>query len=275
MTGLRIVDVTDLPTFQRLPPCLDTRFDHRTCDYWEDADRGSNQHHAGWLDAGPHPDRSSRDRAAPVADNPFAPARRSNPGRDALAALLGDVADDPDTSTAALGSLMDPMEDDDLFGTPGWNPFAPTPARPTGPGTDAPRKLRLLTRGLGVFGSYARVAIDDDEPVAYAQFGPLSAYPRAQRLRELYPALPASPLPAVITCIAATSEGHAIGAARDLVTDVCEELGRRGFAAVEAYPDLTRPALQTSAGTPTFWQACGFDVAITDDRYPVVRRELA
>jgi hypothetical protein len=275
MTGLRIVDVTDLPTFQRVPPCLDTRFDHRTCDYWEDADRGSNHHRASRLDAGPPATRASSDRTAPVTDNPFAPVPRSNPGRDALAALLGDVADDPDASTAALGSLMDPMADDDLFGTPGWNPFAPTPARRTGPGTDAPRKLRLLTRGLGVFGSYARVALDGDAPVAYAQFGPLSAYPRAQRLRELYPVLPASPLPAVITCIAATSEGHASGAARLLVADVCEELGRRGFAAVEAYPDLTRPVTETSAGTPTFWRACGFDLAVADERYPVVRRELA
>ena len=34
-----------------------------------------------------------------------------------------------------------------------------------------------------------RVLLDDDEPHAYAQFGPLTAYPRAQRTRELYPAL--------------------------------------------------------------------------------------
>ena len=55
---------------------------------------------------------------------------------------------------------------------------------------DAPPKLRLLARGLAVFGSYAKVLLEDDEPAAYAQFGPLSAYPRALRTRELYPRLP-------------------------------------------------------------------------------------
>ena len=71
----------------------------------------------------------------------------------------------------------------------------------------APRKLALLGRGLAVFGSYAKVLLVDDAPAAYAQFGPLSAYPRALRLRELYPQLPDAPLPAVITCIATTARG--------------------------------------------------------------------
>ena len=39
--AIRIVDVTDEPTFALVPPCADPGFDHRTCDYWEDADRGS------------------------------------------------------------------------------------------------------------------------------------------------------------------------------------------------------------------------------------------
>ena len=68
------------------------------------------------------------------------------------------------------------------------NPFAPVrAARPT-VGTNAPRKLVLLGRGLAIFGSYAKVLLVDDVSTAYAQFGPLSAYPRAQRLRDLYPA---------------------------------------------------------------------------------------
>ena len=74
------------------------------------------------------------------------------------------------------------------------NPFAPS--RPQRPGVPAgsPRKLGLLGRGLAVFGSYAKVLLVDDglgeRPVAYAQFGPLSAYPRALRLRELYRSSP-------------------------------------------------------------------------------------
>ena len=116
-----------------------------------------------------------------------------------------------------------------------------------------PRKLGLLGRGLGVFGSYAKVLLDDDEPAAYAQFGPLSAYPRAQRLRELYPQLPDAPLPAVITCIATTAEARHRGLARTLVEAVCDDLAGRGFAAVEAYPERgTRPDA-TSAATPEFW----------------------
>ena len=44
------------------------------------------------------------------------------------------------------------------------NPFAPRRApRPTVADT-APRKLRLLGRGLGVAGSYAKVLLSDDVP---------------------------------------------------------------------------------------------------------------
>ncbi len=275
MAGLRIVDVTELSAFQRLPPCIDGRFDHRTCDYWEDADRGSNRARPGWLEASPTPSPTGRP-PADHGDNPFAPSSDgAATARQALAAaFLEDERDSPMTTGPALGSMLDPLGGDDLFATPGWNPFAPAPQRRPGPAADAPRKLRLLTRGLAVFGSYARVALDGDDPVAYAQFGPLSAYPRAQRLRELYPILPASPLPAVITCISATAAGRRAGAARRLVEDVCDELGRRGFAAVEAYPDLTRPTTETSAGTLAFWQGCGFELVVADERFPVVRQEL-
>jgi len=41
MTAVRIVDVGDQDSFALVPPCADARFDHRTCDYWEEADRGS------------------------------------------------------------------------------------------------------------------------------------------------------------------------------------------------------------------------------------------
>src|SRR5262249_24343516 len=129
--------------------------------------------------------------------------------------------------------------------------------------------------GETVFGSYARVALEDDAAVAYVQFGPLSAYPRAQRLRELYPQLPSAPLPAVITCIATTAEARGRGHARALVADTCDELGRRGFSAVEVYPDLTRPCDETSAATPAFWLGCGFRSMVDDERFPVLRRELA
>jgi ribosomal protein S18 acetylase RimI-like enzyme len=117
--------------------------------------------------------------------------------------------------------------------------------------------------------------LDGDEPAGYVQFGPLSAYPRAQRLRELYPQLPAAPLPAVITCIATTAKARQRGHAQMLVEAVCEDLARRGFAAVEAYPERGTRADATSAATPEFWLGAEFRIAVDDDRFPVVRRELA
>ena len=76
------------------------------------------------------------------------------------------------------------------------NPFAPRVVRERPASVGVPRKYALLDRGRGVFGTYAKVGLLDGTAVAYAQFGPLSAYPRAQRVRDLYPQLPASPLPA-------------------------------------------------------------------------------
>ena len=48
-----------------------------------------------------------------------------------------------------------------------------------------PRKLGLLGRGSAVFGSYAKVLLAEEVPVAFSQFGPLSAYPRAQLMVEV------------------------------------------------------------------------------------------
>ena len=257
MTAIRIIDVTDEPSFRLVPPCADPGFDHRSCDYWEDADRGSKAARLAWLEASP-PLEPTR-RASP-ADNPFAPAR-DEPAFNPFAAT--------DRSSRPA---FNPFADDD--DGPLDNPFAPRPPARPSVGSDVPRKLGLLGRGLGVFGSYAKVLLVDDQPVAYAQFGPLSAYPRAQRLRELYPQLPDAPLPAVITCIATTAAARGAGHAKWLVAAICDDLAGRGFAAVEAYPERdTRPDA-TSAATPEFWLAAGFTLAVEDDRFPVVRREL-
>jgi hypothetical protein len=251
--AVRIVDVADIESFRLVPPCADPGFDHRSCDYWEDADRGSKASRASWLEteAPPAPARSSNPFAADADSarvNPFAPPPRSGPAFNPFAS-----------------------DDDDPLAE---NPFVPTrPARPS-VGAQAPRKLTLLGRGLAVFGSYAKVLVDGDDPAVYAQFGPLSAYPRAQRLRDLYPQLPEAPLPAVITCIATTSAARHRGHARLLVDAVCDDLARRGFAAVEAYPARGAPPDETSAATPEFWLGAGFRVAVDDERFPVVRREL-
>ena len=169
------------------------------------------------------------------------------------------------------GRVEDLLADD---GPLADNPFAPVRApRPT-VADSAPRKLRLLGRGLGVVGSYAKVLLADDVPVAYCQFGPLTAYPRAQRTRDLYPALPDAPLPAVITCIASTATARGAGLAKALVAAVCEDLEGRGFAAVETYPEVGIRPDATSAATPAFWESVGFVTAAPDERFPVMRRDL-
>jgi GNAT superfamily N-acetyltransferase len=247
MARIEILAVTDEPAFGRIPPCADPSFDHRTCDYWEDADRGSKAGRPGWL-----PGVSTAS-----SDNPFAPPPKAstNPFAPAPAAPVRNPF------------LDEPAEALD-------NPF--TPQRPKRPTIDpeAPRKLKLLGRGLSIFGSYARVLVVDGEPAAYCQFGPLSAYPRALRLRELYPQLPDAPLPAVVTCIATTAAARRSGYALQLVASVCDELAARGFAAVEAYPEAHALEDATPAARPEFWLKAGFRLAVDDERYPVMRREL-
>jgi len=276
MDRIRIVDVIDAATFGLLPPCADPGFDHRSCDYWEDRDSGSKAHRAGWLESKPAPgaapgqaasgaafgQAASAPRRAPA--NPFAPASDERPANP----FAPTTARPPGSNPFALevDAEADP------------NPFAPSrPARPVVP-AGGPRKLGLLGRGLAVFGSYAKVLLldegDGERPVAYAQFGPLSAYPRALRLRELYPQLPDAPLPAVITCIATIEVAHGRGLALRLVGAVCEDLAGRGFFAVEAYPEANARLHATSAATPAFWVRAGFRVAVDDERFPVVRREF-
>lgn len=244
--GVEVIDVTDAASLELIPPCADARFDHRSCDYWEDGVRGSKASRASWL----KPEtRRPEPRRRPSPDNPFAPPTREEEAN-------------PFAAPAGASSSE-------------FNPFAPQAETGAGPAADgAPRKLRLLDRGRGVFGSYAKVLLLAGEPSAYVQFGPLSAYPRAQHIRELYPALPSAPLPAVITCIATTTAARGQGLGQQLVEAVVEDLADRGFAAVETYPDLTLGADEASAATPSFWERCGFWMAAPDERFPVMRREL-
>jgi ribosomal protein S18 acetylase RimI-like enzyme len=255
MTAIRILDVRDAAAFERIPPCADPGFDHRSCDYWEDEQRGSKAARLSWLaGAAPAPAPAQR------ADNPFAPpdaGPRFNPF-------------DP---RAGAGATSNPFGFDDEE-DPTDNPFAPLRERGPAFGPDAPRKLQLLGRGLSVFGTYAKVLEIDGEAAAYCQFGPLSAYPRAQRVRDLYRQLPAAPLPAVITCIATTAAARGQGLGRHLIAEVVADLAARGFAAVEAYPEPGARPDTTSAATPAFWVDCGFAIAVDDERFPVVRREL-
>ena len=69
MAQIEILDVTDTDTFGLIPPCADPRFDHRTCDYWEDSERGSKANRPALLEVTRH-ERAARPG---LLDNPFAP----------------------------------------------------------------------------------------------------------------------------------------------------------------------------------------------------------
>jgi ribosomal protein S18 acetylase RimI-like enzyme len=273
MAQIEIVDVTDEARFGLVPPCADPAFDHRTCDYWEDGDRGSKAHRANWLPAGsslPAAAVSPGSAEHSSGANPFAPLPKT--GLNPFAPTAGASANP--FAPAPAARPHNPFLDDST-GLADDNPFAPTrPSRPV-IAAEAPRKLQLLGRGLGIFGSYAKLLLVDGEAVAYCQFGPLSAYPRALHLRDLYRQLPQAPLPAVITCIATSPDVRRTGHAERLVQEVCVDLGGRGFAAVEAYPEARAGENATPAARPEFWLRAGFVLAVDDDRYPVMRLELS
>ncbi|HET7678010.1 MAG TPA: hypothetical protein VFK38_09175, partial [Candidatus Limnocylindrales bacterium] len=96
MAELRIVDVTDTATFALVPPCADPGFDHRSCDYWEDAERGSKAARAAWLEVVAEPRRPTRPG---LEDNPFAP-----PADRAAVNPFADDADDADDDPLGLSA---------------------------------------------------------------------------------------------------------------------------------------------------------------------------
>ena len=141
-------------------------------------------------------------------------------------------------------------------------------------------KLSRLLAGRRLAGAYGMLAWRTDASgdrvaIGWAQFGPISAYPRAQVIRERYPALPESPAPWVVTCLqvpADTPDRESVAA--ELLTAVCEELDRRGIIAVEAYPEGVADPWSLSPGPAATYEAAGFARAAGEERYPVYRGEL-
>jgi hypothetical protein len=141
-------------------------------------------------------------------------------------------------------------------------------------------KLSRLLAGTRLAGAYGMLAWQADESgervaVGWAQFGPISAYPRAQVIRERYPSLPDSTAPWVVTClqvVAETPDREEVAAS--LLGAVCDELDRRGIIAVEAYPEAVADPWSLSPGPASVYRAAGFTLAAGEERYPVYRREL-
>jgi hypothetical protein len=149
--------------------------------------------------------------------------------------------------------------------------------------SDAARALKLSRvmageRTAGAYGMLAwRTGEDGDRlAVGWCQVGPISAYPRAQVIRDRYPELPDSPAPWVITCLQVVeTEPDRDGAAAELLAAACDELDRRGIVAVEAYPEGVADPWLPSPGPAATYEAGGYSRVAGDDRYPVYRRELS
>lgn len=141
-------------------------------------------------------------------------------------------------------------------------------------------KLSRLLAGTRLAGAYGMLAwsVDaggDRVAVGWAQFGPISAYPRAQIIRERYPSLPDSPAPWVVTCLQVVPETtDREGVAAQLLSAVCDELDGRGIIAVEAYPEEVEDPWSLPPGPAAVYEASGFALAAGEDRFPVYRREL-
>ena len=139
----------------------------------------------------------------------------------------------------------------------------------------APRKLALLGRGLGGVrqlrqGPARRRCRRGVRPVRAA----VRVSRGRMRLRELYPQLPDAPLPAVITCIATTAEAPPAGACAAAGRGRLRRPGRPRVRGRRGLSRARAPEDATSAATPDFWVARRLPVAVDDERFPVMRREL-
>lgn len=145
---------------------------------------------------------------------------------------------------------------------------------------DADLKLSRLMAGARLAGAYGMLAWRVDAAgervaVGWAQFGPISRYPRAQVIRERYSSLPDSPAPWVVTCLQVLAgTADRAGVAAELLTAVCEELDRRGITAVEAYPEGVANPWAVSVGPAAVYLAAGFIQADGEEHFPAYRREL-
>ncbi|MGH2484259.1 MAG: hypothetical protein ACRDE9_07365 [Candidatus Limnocylindria bacterium] len=138
-------------------------------------------------------------------------------------------------------------------------------------------KRAALLAGARLAGSYGMLATEPGgTTVGYVQFGPLSAYPRAQLIRDRYPELPESPTPWVITCLQVLADApDRLDIGQALAEAVCVDLDRRGVTAVEVYPERAADPWLPPGGPASVYESSGFARAAGDDRYPVYRRDLA
>src|SRR3981081_2856779 len=98
MAAIRIEDIVDEASFGLVPPCADPSFDHRSCDYWEDAHRRSRAARS-IAPAVPRPpvrppNPFGDDDADEAVANPFLPASKG-PAFNPFARPDGDAPANP------------------------------------------------------------------------------------------------------------------------------------------------------------------------------------
>jgi hypothetical protein len=138
MADVRFVDVTDLDAFRLVPPCADKGFDHRSCDYWEDAEKGSKAARLSWVagldGAGTGGGGAGGGTGRPRTGNPF----------------LDDLTDrEPDANPFGAGGHSD-SANPFASGTkaPAFNPFAVGDDDPLADNPFAPRPKAKVGQGL-------------------------------------------------------------------------------------------------------------------------------
>ena len=260
--SISIVDVTDDDAFALLPPCADPGFDHRSCDYWEDADRGSKAARLDWLAARPPPATQPVAAPAPARQPvPRRPRPSGQPTHSRRRAWRRGRQPVPRRTTTRAGR----------------QPVRAAPCQPAG------RRSRCAAEAAAPRSRTRRRRVVREGAAPRRRAGRLLPVRAAVRV----PARPADPRPVPGPARRAVARGDHVyrdarrppaapGLATALVEAVCEDLGRRGFAAVETYPEVGARPDATSAATPgVLGDRSGSRSRPPTTRFPVMRRELA
>ncbi len=131
------------------------------------------------------------------------------------------------------------------------------------------RKRAWLQRVRREWGGCGKILYQDGEPIGYAQYAPARFLPTA----ATYPAGPVSEDAVLLACLfIAAPDRRRRGLGSRLLSEVTEELRRRGIAAVETFARRGSP--DNPSGPIELYLAHGFRVIREDPEFPLLRLEL-
>lgn len=118
------------------------------------------------------------------------------------------------------------------------------------------------------WGPCGKLVVEDDDPLAFAQYAPATLFPR---VREFPAADPASPAAYLAYCYAEEGRrGEGLGT--ELIREIARDLLERGYRAIEAIGD--RDWKGGWVLPHAFLESNGFVVAREDPRFPLLRLDL-